>query len=157
MRTYTISELAREFDVTPRALRFYEDKDLLHPARNGMNRIYSHRDRGRLQMILRGKRIGLSLTEIREILDVYSLDGHEAQMKLMVDKFSKQIAKLERQRDDIDASIDLLNESILWIEKALNNMTSPDELAEQSARAFDRVARKSLDPELTEVRASSAG
>ena len=157
MRTYTISELAREFDVTPRALRFYEDKDLLHPARNGMNRIYSHRDRGRLQMILRGKRIGLSLTEIREILDVYSLDGHEAQMKLMVDKFSKQIAKLERQRDDIDASIDLLKESILWIEKALNNMTSPDELAEQSARAFDRVARKSLDPELTEVRASSAG
>ena len=156
MRTYTISELAREFDVTPRALRFYEDKDLLHPARNGMNRIYSHRDRGRLQMILRGKRIGLSLTEIREILDVYSLDGHEAQMKLMVDKFSKQIAKLERQRDDIDASIDLLKESILWIEKALNNMTSPDELAEQSARAFDRVARKSLDPELTEVRASSA-
>ena len=122
-----------------------------------MNRIYSHRDRGRLQMILRGKRIGLSLTEIREILDVYSLDGHEAQMKLMVDKFSKQIAKLERQRDDIDASIDLLKESILWIEKALNNMTSPDELAEQSARAFDRVARKSLDPELTEVRASSAG
>ena len=73
-RTYTISQLAREFEVTPRALRFYEDKGLLTPRREGMNRVYSHRDRGKLQLILRGKRVGLSLIEIKEILDLYKVD-----------------------------------------------------------------------------------
>ena len=73
-RTYTISELAREFGVTPRALRFYEDKDMLHPARDGMTRVYSNRDRARLTIIVRLKRLGLPLADIREILDLYVLD-----------------------------------------------------------------------------------
>ncbi len=68
-RTYSISELAREFGITPRALRFYEDKDMLHPARDGMTRVYSHRDRGRVKIIVRLKRLGLPLADIREILD----------------------------------------------------------------------------------------
>ena len=67
-RTYTIRQLCLEFKCTPRALRFYEDKGLLTPARDGMNRVYSYRDRARLQLILRGKRVGLSLSEIGEIL-----------------------------------------------------------------------------------------
>ncbi len=72
-RTYTIRQLCIEFKVTPRALRFYEDKGLLSPAREGLNRVYNYRDRARLTLILRGKRVGLSLSEIREILDLYKL------------------------------------------------------------------------------------
>ena len=70
-RTFTIRQLCLEFKATPRALRFYEDKGLLSPARQGFNRVYSYKDRARLQLILRGKRVGLSLAEIREILDAY--------------------------------------------------------------------------------------
>ena len=70
-RTYTIRQLCTEFTVTPRALRFYEDKGLLSPAREGLNRVYNHRDRARLILILRGKRVGLSLAVIRDILDLY--------------------------------------------------------------------------------------
>ena len=71
MKTYTISELAREFQVTPRALRFYEDKGLLSPTRDGLNRVYSTRDRARLKLILQGKSVGFSLSDIREILDFF--------------------------------------------------------------------------------------
>ena len=74
MKTYTISELAREFQVTPRALRFYEDKGLLSPTRDGLNRVYSTRDRARLKLILQGKSVGFSLSDIREILDLYEAD-----------------------------------------------------------------------------------
>ena len=87
-RTFTISELAREYGVTPRALRFYEDKDMLHPARDGMTRVYSNRDRARLTIIVRLKRLGLPLADIREILDLYVLDdGERAQKYMMLDKF----------------------------------------------------------------------
>ena len=80
-RTYTIRQLCREFDVTPRSLRFYEDKGLLSPGRQGVNRVYSHRDRGRLILILRGKLVGFSLNEIGEMLDLYDKDErHAAQM-----------------------------------------------------------------------------
>lgn len=157
MATYTISELAREFDVTPRALRFYEDKDLLHPARNGLNRIYSHRDRARLQLILRGKRLGFSLAEIREMLDVYTMDGQKAQLELTLTRFKQQIDKLERQREDIDGAITALNEGVQWVSGKLSEMATAGDEAEQSARAFDRVARKSLDPDLEDAPASTPG
>ena len=74
-RSFTIRQLCREFGATPRALRFYEDKGLLAPARNGLNRVYSYKDRARLQLILRGKRVGLALAEIREILALYDSWG----------------------------------------------------------------------------------
>ena len=77
-RTYTIRQLCVEFKVTARALRFYEDKGLLSPKRDGMNRVYGYRDRARLTLILRGKRVGLCLSEIREILDLYSADDNGA-------------------------------------------------------------------------------
>src|SRR5580693_3730739 len=84
-RTFTIRQLCVEFKVTPRALRFYEDKGLLAPAREGLNRVYNHRDRARLTLILRGKRVGLSLAEIREILELYKLgdDGAAQQAKML--------------------------------------------------------------------------
>ncbi len=79
-RTYSITELCREFDVTPRTLRFYEQKGLLHPARRGWTRLFSYRDRARLQLILRGKKVGFALEEIKEMLDLYNLrDGQLTQ------------------------------------------------------------------------------
>ncbi|MBB34235.1 MAG: transcriptional regulator [Hirschia sp.] len=152
MPTYTISELAREFDITPRALRFYEDKDLLHPAREGLNRIYSQRDRARLQLILRGKRVGFSLSEIREMLDVYTMDSHYAQLTLTLNRFGDQIKKLERQREDIDAAVEVLREGIDWTRNRLKEMESAENDAEKSVEEFDRIARMSLDPEMADAR-----
>jgi DNA-binding transcriptional MerR regulator len=146
MKTYTISELAREFQVTPRALRFYEDKDLLHPARDGLNRVYSPKDRARLKLILQGKRVGFSLIDIREILDLYTLEGHQAQLKLSLRKSRDQIRNLEKQREDIEDALEMLRKGVVWTEQKLKELGPGDE-AEQSARAYDRVARAGLDGE----------
>ena len=98
-RTFTISELAREYGVTPRALRFYEDKDMLHPARDGMTRVYSNRDRARLTIIVRLKRLGLPLADIREILDLYVLDdGPNEEGKRQVAAYE---AVARRQLDEV--------------------------------------------------------
>lgn len=103
---YTITDLSEEFGVTARALRFYEDEGLIAPERHGLSRIYSRRDRARLAWILRGKRVGFSLTEIREMIDLYDADeAHEAQRRVTVDKCRARIALLTRQKDDIDAAI----------------------------------------------------
>src|SRR5215510_16110974 len=123
-RTYTISQLAREFEVTPRALRFYEDKGLLTPRRDGMNRVYSHRDRGRLQLILRGKRVGLSLLEIKEILDLYKVD-QRAQAQTMLKRFKARVVALEEQRHDVDAAIDMLHGYMKAAEDYLAKPASP--------------------------------
>ena len=141
-RTYTISELAREFAVTPRALRFYEDKGLLTPRRDGMNRVYSHRDRGRLQMILRGKRVGLSLLEIKEILDLYKVD-QRAQAQTMLKRFKTRIVALEAQREDIDAAIDMLHGYITQLEDLLAKPAAPAAIG--AARAFEQEAKKRLE------------
>lgn len=144
-RTYSISELAREFGVTARALRFYEDKDLLHPARDGMTRVYSTRDRARLKLILQGKRVGLPLADIREILDLYGLgDGERAQMRLSLAKFREQAARLEAQRHDIDHALEELRKGIRWIEGQLENI-GPGESESEHLRAYDAVARAQLD------------
>ena len=121
-RTFSISELAREFGITPRALRFYEDKDMLHPARDGMTRVYSHRDRGRVKIIVRLKRLGLPLADIREILDLYGLeDGQRAQMRMSLVKFQNQIKELESQREDIEMALQELHRGIEWLEGQLEN------------------------------------
>src|SRR5882724_11030852 len=105
-RTFTIRQLCLEFKCTPRALRFYEDKGLLAPARDGLNRVYSYKDRGRLQLILRGKRVGLALAEIGEILDLYEVDdGGVQQAAKSLRKFQERIVALESQRIDIDNQI----------------------------------------------------
>lgn len=141
-RTYTIRQLCLEFKCTPRALRFYEDKGLISPARDGMNRVYSHKDRGRLQLILRGKRVGLSLSEIREILDLYELnDGGAMQNAKSLLKFRERIVALEAQRTDIDQAIEELRQGCDALERHLAE-TRPDLLPR--AADYDQVLRARL-------------
>lgn len=102
--TFSITDLAREFAMTPRAIRYYEDKGLLSPGREGMQRVYSKRDRTRLKLALRGKRLGLSLAEIRELIDMYdtATDGSPQLLKFLT-VLSRRRAALEQQREDIAA------------------------------------------------------
>lgn len=141
-RTYTISQLAREFGVTPRALRFYEDKGLLTPRREGLNRIYSYRDRARLQIILRSKRVGLSLIEIKEILDLYKVD-QRAQAQTALKRFRQRVVALESQREDVDAAIAMLHDYIRGLEEFLENPAAPAAMG--AARAFEQEAKKRLE------------
>ncbi|HSE01846.1 MAG TPA: MerR family DNA-binding transcriptional regulator [Burkholderiales bacterium] len=104
--TFTISELAKEFDVTTRTIRFYEDQGLLSPAREGTTRVFSARDRVRLKLALRGKRLGFSLAEIRELFELYdvSRDEHK-QLEEFLGKLERRRARLEQQREDIEAML----------------------------------------------------
>ena len=108
---YTIADLAREFDVTTRTLRFYEAEGLIAPARRGQRRIFSPRDRVRLRLILRGKRLGFSLGEIREIIDLYDkAPGEAGQLRFFIAKIRDRRAALERQRADIADALHELGE-----------------------------------------------
>ena len=109
---FTIGELAREFGVTHRTLRFYEDKALITPQRQGQRRLYSRRDRARLKLILQGKRVGFSLKEIGEMLDLYDLrDGQITQLRVSLVRFDERIGALERQRADIDEALEDLRKA----------------------------------------------
>ena len=108
--SFTISELAAEFDVTPRTIRFYEAERLIAPKRAGQARIYSKRDRARLGWILRGKRVGFSLAEIAELLDMYDSAGPAKQHRALAERVQARIAALEAQRRDLDATIDELKQ-----------------------------------------------
>lgn len=111
--SFTIGDLSREFGVTLRTLRFYEDKALLNPKRQGTSRFYSRRDRARLKLVLMGKKVGFSLTEIKEMLDLYDLkDGQVLQMRLALRKFNEQIDVLERQKVDIEQALDELRRTV---------------------------------------------
>ena len=107
--TYTIAELAREFELTPRAIRHYEDQGLIAPARAGVQRVYTKRDRTRLKLTLRGKRLGLSLAEIRELIDMYDTAPESSQLARLLEVLARQRAKLEQQREDIEAALGELN------------------------------------------------
>lgn len=142
-RTFTIRQLCLEFKCTPRALRFYEDKGLLAPARDGMNRVYSYKDRARLQLILRGKRVGLALAEIGEILDLYEADESGAQQAAKsLRKFKERIVALENQKLDIDNAIAELKAGVAAMEKRLAE-TRPDLLPR--AADYDQMLRRRLD------------
>ena len=126
----TITELARESGVTARAIRFYETKGLLTPRRAGTTRIYTYRERGRLQLILRGKRLGFSLTDIGEYLDLYDADPTQHdQILLLLDKVNTRIEELESQKADLD---DTLKELAGVREQAL---TTIQDVSVQAAQA----------------------
>ncbi len=108
--TFSISELAKEFDVTPRTIRFYEDEGLLAPAREGSRRIYTPRDRTRLKLTLRGKRLGLSLSEIRSIVTMYESPQDTApQLERLLELLGRHREQLEAQREDLEATLSELS------------------------------------------------
>lgn len=116
----TIREMCDAFDVTPRTLRFYESKELLSPIRDGQKRLFTRRDRGRLKLILRGKRFGFSLEDIRRILDLYDPgDQERAQMLKAIELARERLAEMKRQRDDLDTTIAELGEQIMLGEQKL--------------------------------------
>ena len=107
--TYSITDLSQEFDVTTRAIRFYEDQGLLAPQRRGQTRIYSHRDRTRLKLILRGKRLGFSLAEVAGIINLYDAEpGEVGQLQHFLDKIRERRALLMQQREDIAVTLEEL-------------------------------------------------
>jgi len=109
--TWTISELAREFDVTPRTIRFYEDQGIVSPAREGRNRIFGPRDRTRLKLALRGKRLGLQLPEILTLIDMYDGPGDtEVQLRQYLSVLEQHRVTLEQQRRDIDDTLQEISE-----------------------------------------------
>jgi len=105
--TYTISELAQEFDLTTRAIRFYEDRGLIHPQRSGRQRVYSPRDRTRLKLTLRGKRLGLTLAEVKDLVDMYeSPRDTQAQLNKFLAVLAQHRSQLEQQLADLNLTLD---------------------------------------------------
>ena len=121
--TMTIRQMCDAFDVTPRTLRFYEAKELLFPERQGQKRLFTKRDRARLKLILRGKRFGFSLEEIRQLLDLYHKgDQQQTQITRAYDIACDRLAQMQAQRAELDAAINDLQEQLKWGEKMISSM-----------------------------------
>ena len=124
-RYYSIGEMCDAFSVTARALRFYEDEELISPERRGTTRLYTDRDRARLTWILRGKRVGFSLNDIRELLDLYDVgDQQRTQILATRDRCIERIEALHRQKKDIDATIAELDEFCAVLNETLDQKES---------------------------------
>ncbi|WP_419796970.1 MAG: MerR family transcriptional regulator [Terasakiella sp.] len=105
-KTYSITDLSKEFDITTRTIRFYEDKGLISPAREGQRRVYSSRDRVRLRLIMRGKRLGFALSEIQELIDLYDTDRSEVmQLQVFLKRIQSRRDALSQQQQDITAML----------------------------------------------------
>lgn len=127
----TIRAMCDAFDVTPRTLRFYESKELLFPIREGQKRLFTKTDRARLKLILRGKRFGFSLEEIRQLLDLYYVgDQQHTQLSRTYDIARERLADLERQREELDDAISDLKEQLKWGEQMLASAASSKKAAE---------------------------
>ncbi len=124
--TKTIREMCAEFGVTPRTLRFYEAKELLSPHRDGQHRLFTRRDQARLKLILRGKRFGFSLEEIRQLLEMYDRDDSELkQLRKTYDIARARLADMERQRDELTEAIADLKQELAWGEGVLRQADRP--------------------------------
>jgi len=127
----TIRQMCDAFDVTPRTLRFYEAKELLFPQRDGQKRLFTKRDRARLKLILRGKRFGFSLEEIRQLLELYHVgDQQRTQYERTMELAQRRLADMERQRDELSEAIDDLRGQLRWGQKILTSMNTPKKAAE---------------------------
>jgi DNA-binding transcriptional MerR regulator len=130
-RIMTIREMCDSYDVTPRTLRFYEAKELLFPIREGQKRLFTKRDRARLKLILRGKRFGFSLEEIRQLLDLYHMgDQQQTQLARTYEIAQQRLSDMEAQRDELTEAIDELKEQMRWGEKMLASMDQSKRAAE---------------------------
>ena len=119
----TIREMCDMFDVTPRTLRFYEQKELLFPVLEGQKRLFTRRDRARLKLILRGKRFGFSLEEIRQLLDLYDMgDQQHTQIARTYEIAQQRLDDLQKQRDELDAAINDLKDQLAWGERMLQQL-----------------------------------
>lgn len=129
--TLTIREMCDAYDVTPRTLRFYEAKELLFPIREGQKRLFTKRDRARLKLILRGKRFGFSLEEIRQLLDLYDMGDQQAtQLQRAYEVAQQRLKDMEEQRDELNEAIDDLKEQLKWGEKTLVSFGTTHKAAE---------------------------
>ena len=123
----TIREMCDAFNVTPRTLRFYESKELLFPIREGQKRLFTRRDRARLKLILRGKRFGFSLEDIRQLLDLYEMgDQQKTQLHETIRIAQQRMSEMTRQRDELGQAISELAEQIGWAEKQLEKARQTD-------------------------------
>ena len=128
--TMTIREMCDAFEVTPRTLRFYESKELLFPLRLGQKRLFTKRDRARLKLILRGKRFGFSLEEIRQLLDLYHVgDQQQTQLVRTYELARERLAALEAERDEMERNIGDLREQLKWGEKMIASIQSSSKAA----------------------------
>lgn len=131
-QTYTITELSREFAITPRAIRFYEDQGLLSPSRVGRNRVYSKADRTRLRLTLRGKRLGFSLADIREIIGMYGgVRNSVPQLQRFLKVLASRRAALQQQREDIEAVLDEID----MLERQCHGLLGNDGAGAAAAKA----------------------
>ena len=127
----TIREMCDLFDVTPRTLRFYEAKELIAPIRDGQKRLYTKRDRARLKLILRGKKFGFSLEEIRQLLEMYHMqDQQQTQMTKTYELAQIRLQELKRQREDLDQTIEELEEQIRWGAEVIKGINTSAKAAE---------------------------
>lgn len=129
--TMTIRQMCDSFQVTPRTLRFYESKELLAPQRVGQKRLFTRRDRARLKLILRGKRFGFSLEEIRQLLDLYDTgDQQYTQMRRTRELAEKRMQDMQRQRDELDSAISDLRAQMDWVDNMLAALGKDQKAAE---------------------------
>ncbi len=132
--TMTIREMCDSFNVTPRTLRFYEAKELLFPIREGQKRLFTNRDRARLKLILRGKRFGFSLEDIRQLLDLYDLGDRQAtQLAATYEIASERLDAMVRQRDELNEAIDDLKEQLKWGEQMLTSLRDAEQTQPKAA------------------------
>ncbi|NYT74125.1 MerR family DNA-binding transcriptional regulator [Halomonas sp. QX-2] len=148
-KTYSISELANEFDLTTRSIRFYEDQELLHPSRRGQTRVYSSKDRVRLKLTIRGKRLGFSLAEIRELFELWdeTRSGSKKQLHLMLSKIGERRAALDQQMKDITmVQLELESAEIRCrqaLEELLEKEPQEKQHEEEHASATDKTSASS--------------